>query len=651
MNFPQFAFNNVRRNSRAYFAFFLSSAFMVMIFFSYSVFIYHPGITNIELGMNSAAGMKIASYIVFIFAFFFVLYSISAFLKMRNLEFGILMMLGARSGQINRLILIENMLIGILSIVTGVSFGMLLSKLFLLLSTTIMGMDPLPLYWPMKALMITSISFISLFLVISIFTLLFIRKHQVLELLKGNVKPKKEPHVSWLFSLFGLLLLTAGALAIRKQLSPSSLVVAAVTGIAGTYFFYSQLSVLGIRLLKLSRKRLWRGTNLVWISEMSYKIKDNARMLFLVTVVTSIACMASGILLSINQDNKATYLGNPFALINSSFKPQSTPIDLEPIRSKLKNAGVEYTENKFESLRAFIQIPGDDDLQTVELVPVSMFNALAPQMNLNIVDSLTGNAAEMLINSKYTSRVFTTNQTILLNHQNELKHINLVLKDVVIPDVYPLSPYSDTLLIVDDSFYNNFLHTNASPKNLLVSYLYKVPAWDGPPPKENSTEAVITKELVQWNKDTNNANNDWNYILTARAQSYLYTKQTTAMLSFIGIFIALIFSLSSASFLFFKLHTELNADKPMYKALSKIGLSTKEMSASATRQISVLFYIPIVVATIQTLVVIRPVLNQMNITNVTVPVLFTSATFLAVQTIYFMIARSRYIHSLKKIMV
>lgn len=41
MNFPQFAFNNVRRNSRAYFAFFLSSAFMVMIFFSYSVFIYH----------------------------------------------------------------------------------------------------------------------------------------------------------------------------------------------------------------------------------------------------------------------------------------------------------------------------------------------------------------------------------------------------------------------------------------------------------------------------------------------------------------------------------------------------------------------------------------------------------------------------------
>lgn len=89
----------------------------------------------------------------------------------------------------------------------------------------------------------------------------------------------------------------------------------------------------------------------------------------------------------------------------------------------------------------------------------------------------------------------------------------------------------------------------------------------------------------------------------------------------------------------------------MYTALSKIGLSTKEMSASATKQISVLFYIPIVIATIQTLVVIRPILKQMNITDVTLPVLMTSGTFLAVQTLYFFIARSRYIHSLKKIMV
>ncbi|KTD88534.1 FtsX-like permease family protein [Paenibacillus etheri] len=648
MNFPQFAFNNVKRNSRAYFAFFLSSAFMVMIFFSYSVFIYHPGVASIELGTNSAAGMKIASYIVFVFAFFFVLYSISAFLKLRNLEFGILMMLGARSGQINKLILIENMLIGLLSIITGMSFGMLLSKLFLLLSTTIMGMDHLPFYWPVKPLLITSISFISLFLVISIFTLLFIRKHQVLDLLKGNVKPKKEPRVSWLLSLLGLLLLTAGALAIRKQLSPITLLVAAVTGIAGTYFFYSQLSVLGIRLLKLSRKRLWRGTNLLWISEMSYKIKDNARMLFLVTVVTSLACMASGFILSMNQANIELYKNSPFAMEYSIYKPGKTPPDLEPIHNKLQNAKVEYTENKIELISASIQSPGKEDTQSIDLISWSQFNQLSSKMDMSEVAPLSDKEAVLLLNPQLNSQNYTTNQKILLKVQNDTE---LMLKEVQIPKSHPMGQYTSSLLIVDDSLYKNISSSAAKYTRSYVKYLYKIPAWDGPPPVETSPEAIITKELIQWSRDSNNTNNQYISILDARADNYLITKQGMAMLSFIGIFIALIFSLSSASFLFFKLHTELNADKQMYNALSKIGLSVKEMSASATRQISVLFYIPIIVATIQTLVVIRPVLKQISVTNVTVPVLITSGVFLAVQTIYFIIARSRYIQSLKKMMV
>ncbi|MEK4296433.1 ABC transporter permease [Paenibacillus sp. FSL R5-0914] len=647
MNFPQFAFNNVRRNSRAYFAFFLSSAFMVMIFFSYSVFIYHPSITNIALGANSASGMQIASYIVFIFAFFFVLYSISAFLKMRNLEFGILMILGARPGQINKLILIENMLIGMLSIVTGTSFGMLLSKLFLLLSTTIMGMEPLPFYWPMKALIITSISFISLFMVISIFTLLFIRKHQVLELLKGNVNPKKEPRVSFLFSLFGFLLLTIGALAIRKQLSPSSLLVAAVTGIAGTYFFYSQLSVLGIRLLKLSRKRLWRGTNLLWISEMSYKIKDNARMLFLVTVVTSIACMASGFLLSINQANTEHYKKTSFAMNYSNYNPKGEMPALGHIHNKLQNAKVEYTENKVDLISASIQGMDKETILNIDIISQSEFNQLAPQMNVPEVGPLSEKEAVLLLSPHIRTQNYAANQTVLLKSQ---KDEELLLKELRTPKIHPMDPMASSLLIVDDSFYDKF-SSAAKYTRPYVRYLYTIPAWDGPTPEDKSPEAVITRELIQWSKASNSASHQNNALLTARADSYLSTKQGTAIFSFIGIFIALIFSLSSASFLFFKLHTELNTDKQMYSALSKIGLSTKEMSASATKQISVLFYIPIVIATIQTLVVIRPILKQMNITDVTLPVLITSGTFLAVQTLYFIIARSRYIHSLKKIMV
>src|SRR3569832_261470 len=127
--------------------------------------------------------MTVATWIVYVFAFFFVLYSISVFLKSRNREYGILMILGAQSRQISLLILLENMLIGLVAIISGIASGLLLSKLFLIISTRMMEMEELPFYWPIKAMAVTASAFILLFLVISVFTLFFIRSSQAMELL------------------------------------------------------------------------------------------------------------------------------------------------------------------------------------------------------------------------------------------------------------------------------------------------------------------------------------------------------------------------------------------------------------------------------------------------------------------------------------
>ncbi|SET97517.1 FtsX-like permease family protein [Paenibacillus sp. NFR01] len=647
MSFPQFAFNNVRRNSRAYMAFFLSSAFMVMIFFSYSVFVYHPGVRSVEMGENSAAGMKIASYIVYIFAFFFVLYSISAFLKRRNHEFGILTILGARPGQINRLIFLENMIIGLLSIATGIAGGMLLSRLFLLLSTRMIGIDNLPFYWPVKAMLITAAAFISLFLVISVFTLLFIRRNQVLELLTGTVKPKTPPKVSWLLALFGIALLTAGAVIIRMPVSPLTLLAAAVTGIAGTYFFYSQLTVLAMRVLKFSRRRLWQGTNLLWISEMGYKLKDNARMLFMVTVVTSLACMASGFLLSLTEANKTNYTQSPFAFSLTLYSGAEGDKELAMIRSTLGDAGVEYRENRVETLTTSIAETKDGSYTDLLMLPLSTYNELAPQMNRSVISGL-GEQQAVLINNgdKHLNGYSEGRDLVVIGVPGR----ELTLQSVDKVKVSPLGLYSRSLLVVDDRVYaEETAHASASA--LKIMYLYKIPAWDKGLPVSGEPETELSMQLAKWSSDHNREISNWDASLIARADQFMATRQSWMMLSFIGVFIALIFSLSSASFLYFRLHSELNTDMRMYHALSKIGLSIKEMSASATRQMALLFYIPILIAAIQTLVVIRPILHQIGIMSVTVPVLVTSCAFLAIQSVYFLAVRSRYIHSLRKIMV
>ncbi|KGE19119.1 FtsX-like permease family protein [Paenibacillus wynnii] len=651
MNFPQFAFNNVRRNSRAYIAYFLSSSFMVMVFFAYSVFIYHPGITNSDMGPRAATSMQVAAYIVYVFAFFFVLYSISSFLKSRNLEFGLLSILGARPGQINRLIFLENMIIGLSAIVTGLAGGMVLSKFFLLLSTKTIGIKELPFYWPMKAIVITSASFLSLFLVISIFTLLFIRKNKVLELLQGNAKPKKQPKASILLSLFGAALLAVGYYALRWELSPVAIVLAAVTGITGTYFFYSQLSVLFIRILQRSRRSTWRGTRLLWISEMSYKLRDNSRMLFLITVVTAIASMGAGVVLSINQAGREIYFANPFAITKTYYnkKPVTEPNRSEIIE-QLKAAGVDYTEVRADILDGFTK---GSQRGLLQLLGLSQYKQLGPLIDLPAESSLGLNEAILITPKDRKASDYVHNGMLTLEEQPTTE---LYIKDILVSDSLGFSPAEAPLLIVPDKWIETLSVAKSaqSGRNITstIMFLYKVPAWDtGSLPTVNSQEAKVGNYLTEWNESANKNNSDLSFYLRMRASNYLFLKQSTAMLSFISIFVALIFSVSSASFLYFKLHSELAADIRMYRALSKIGLSTREMSAAATKQIAILFYIPIVVSAIQSLVVISPILTEMGITNAVEPVLTTFAAYLILQTVFFLIVKSRYIHSLKKMMV
>ncbi|MFX3650524.1 MAG: ABC transporter permease [Paenibacillus sp.] len=652
MSFPQFAFNNIRRNGRAYIAFFLSSVFMVMIFFAYAVFIYHPYVKELPMGDTTATGMQVASIIVYVFAFFFVMYSISAFLKSRNKEFGILTILGAEPAQIRKLVILENMLIGCLSIIAGIGGGMLLSKLFLMLTTRFIGMDDLPFYFPVKAILITIGAFLLLFFCISLFTLIFIGNKRTLELLTGTSKPKKEPKASWFFSLLGLTLLTIGFVVLRSKLSGGTILLAAVTGIAGTYFFYSQLSVLIIHLLKRNRKTVWHGTRLLWISEMSYKMKDNARMLFMVTVVIAIASMSAVVILSLDQENREQFTNNDFAIQYNVYTP-TDQMDMSAINSALETAGLDYQQVYLEYFWS------DADQSAVSVMPLSHYNRFNTilgketfQLDSNsalFVDSRNEKDQAQIDRNRF--RNFSEGDTLTLNLEAGPMQARVTATDV--EPRFATLIYSTGVVVLPDEKFEEItqqVHEN----RLSGKVLYQIPAWGHAVPDRHSSEAMVSDQLLSF-ADTIRSDNasDENYsgYLSTRYGDFERFRQGTALFTFLGIFIGLIFSISSASFLYFRLHTDLEADGKMVHSLSKMGLSFQEMKRSSTVQIAILFFLPIGVALIETLVVVKPFLTEFGITNYTMPVLTVFGAFVLAQTFYFIVIRSRYIASLRKMMV
>ena len=110
MTFRQFAYRNVVRNRRIYAAFFMASVFSVMVFFLYSMLLFHPTIEDRFVQEIAIVGMGIAEIILYIFTVFFLFYSMRAFLQARSKEFGVLLHLGMEKRQLNRLILLKRCL-------------------------------------------------------------------------------------------------------------------------------------------------------------------------------------------------------------------------------------------------------------------------------------------------------------------------------------------------------------------------------------------------------------------------------------------------------------------------------------------------------------------------------------------------------------
>lgn len=647
MTFSQFAWNNVTRNARAYVAYFLCSTFSVAIFFSYAIFMFHPALLNDELGMTVQVGMKAAEFVIFFFSFFFVLYSISSFLKARKREFGILTILGAEQSQIYTIVFMENLIIGALSIVSGLGFGLLFSKLFLLLSTEITGLEGLNFYFPTQAIGLTAGAFSILFITISFTTTFFLRKQQTLELLKGSSKPKTEPKASVLLSFLSAACIGGAFFLIQKDIGQTYIYVLGL-GTIGTYFFFTQLSVYMIRLMKRSQDFFYRGVNLLWLSEMAYKIKDSARIFFIITVVTAMACGFLSIVLSGDSQIKREFRKNPFAIQYKSYDTLNPKWDQDVLRIDqiLDRNEIKYDKIQFESLLVNFE---EETSGSFGLIRLSDYKQLVGVFKLPDIEVLADQEAVIINNSSNSFNTKGEKQTEgfktypALTYSTSSSFDVLMQETAVMPEIYDAR-----LVVLSDEQYNDvYEQVLSSPdaRTPSATVFYKIPEWSNRHlPQEDSQELKVTGDIKMiMNKDLGS--------LSLRTMDFLQMQQRFSIFKFVWIFIAAMFSVSSVSFLYFKLYSDLKSDQRMYQSLSRIGLTEQEMSKSASIQLAVLFFLPLFIASLGAIITVELIRPELGGMDTTIRSSLTAVVgYFIVQVVYFIIIRALYIQKLKKAM-
>lgn len=647
MTFRQFVFRNVVRNKRTYAAYFLSSSFSVMIFFVCALFIFNPEIRDEMFYPVVLQAMVAAELIMYVFSFFFVLYSVSSFLKTRKREFGVLFLHGMTQGQFNKMVFLENIIIGLGSILTGMTSGIITGKLFLMAGSVFLGVPPLPFHLPIQAIGLTVGGYTLLFILISFFTSLMLRPITLIELFHSGLKPKPAAKVSPILSLLAAVLLlisytlaaTTTAASLIYRMFPVTLMT-----IISTYLLYTQLSIFLIRLMKQRRMFAWSRTRLISLSSLEYRLKDNAQMLFMVTTVLAVSFCSVGVFASIpvltkqfNEDYPAAigYMSKADDLLETQH--------LQTIRKDLTERSI-----PFESLSVPVKyvsvlsstIPDPPD--QLPLLSFSDYQKAAVMAGFPFEEEpLTGNDALVLVNSQ-NNRTHIRERTqatyTLDGSKDEITEIGYT-RYVAIPKYLLPELDEDSLfggLVVSDSRFSQ-ISSPLSTDHYTGFYVEDFQKTEG------IASQITNRGAVRYEMDKS-------YALTVSGTLFALKSSLYSMMLFAALLVGTVFFIAAGSFLYFRLYADLDYDFRFYATLSKMGLTDREFSRIITGQLALLFFVPIGTAILHSIFAFIA-LQSYFFLSIATEMGVVLIGFLIAQVLYFLFIRSQYLRKLKKALI
>lgn len=645
MTFRSLALSNIRGNWRSYSAFFLSSVFSVLIFYIYAAFLAHPDVVNgnIMAAAKVRRGMVFCEYLIVIFSFLFVLYSNSAFLKTRKQEFGLFSLFGMTKAQLRRLVIYENAAIAVLAIAVGIGLGMLFSKLFFMALGVLLDMDEtIPFAVPLKAVWMTGGGFFLLFMVISLWTALRIGRNEIIDLLNAARKPKGQlAYSKWLVALAIACLVTAYGVALSMNPETSagltSPLIVLVSVVIGTYFLFTQLSVLFLRFIQKRHGVYYKRTNMIVFAQLGYKIKDNARILFTVSLLSAVIMTALGAVYILQiGTTKQMVERSPYSIVYIEEGLNSHEV-IEPkkmedilhedgfkVTREAKFTGVKLTDPVVKS--GEVERTYDSSWGGAQIISLSDYNKLAESVGEPIQTLKEGTV-------KLSVPIYNVNpfgSGTVTGKVNDVQH-NFEMAEAINNTVMNTTNLNYVTVVMDDLSFAQLL-SGVPDDKLLVTYAFELSNWKKAGETAAKLQQLVPEELLP--------QTDFD-----RSIRYASSTEEISLTLFIGMFIALLFFIASGSMIYFKLFTEMQEDQAQFKSLSRIGMTRAEIRKIVVTQIGIVFFVPCVVGIVHTLFAMKSLDNLMESSN-WIYSFVVIGIYIAMQTIYFLFACGNYMKSM-----
>lgn len=639
MKFRQLALNNVKGNWRNYKAFLISSCLSIVVFFMYASFIYHPDVVggNISMREMISKGLESMNYIVVIFSALFILYANSTFLRARKKEFGLLTLIGGTKSQLGRMIILEQLMLGSIAIVVGIGLGMLCSKLFFQALSVILKIDKtLPLVWNSKAVLITAGVYFILFLILSLFSVWTVGRLQIIDLLREARKQKVEPFAfTWLCVVGIGCIIVAYVLSFQVTFMNFIILFLPIVGltIGGTYLLFTQGSTVVLKALQKRKKSFYTYPNMFVLSNLIYKMKDNARFLFVISIITAVVSSAVGTLYVFFEDMSYKAVTSTPHAISYEEKGIHTHNVIKEGKTKelIKKHGFEeareVTYVKLPGTQKITMFNGEHEMP-MAIVSEKEYNAEVRKQKREQVREIHNapGSATMVITDMANDMMKidrTKPHEIKINGQTQSVQLNK-------PTLFSVFNDSEYLIVNDQDFEK---YAKLVPDEEKTKYYgYYIEDW-------KSTEDLVLdlkKEIVP----------DKQVELNNSVLVYKNIRESGAITMFIGFFVAVLFFFFACSMTYFKWFNDKEQDRIQFKSLKRIGMTDKEIRKIAIRQMGVIFFIPIVIGAIHSGFALHT-LGKMLYLDLWKSGAIVIGSYIVASAIYFIIAQRGYLKHVK----
>ena len=640
------SWNNMKKSIKDYAIYFLTLVLGVAIFYMFNSIDSQQAMLEISESTREIIKLMISmlgyvSVFVAVVLGLLIVYANNFLINRRKKEFGIYMTLGMGKRQISKIILMETILVGIISLIVGLIIGIFASQFMSVLVAKMFeaDMSKFQFVFSKDACIKTCIYFAVMYVAVMFFNTFTISRYKLINLLNATKKNEsikiKKPVISILVFLFGAGILgyaywkvtgDVNSLTTADKILPPILM-----GIVGTISIFWSLSGFVIQVAQKMKSTYLKDTNMFVLRQINNKINTTIISMSVICLMLFMTISILSVSLSLRNTMQRELADMTPVDLNLS-KTANLPESYTNRQGKVINYTKEQIEDSKISIEETLKNNGLDMsvLKDVVEIPIYTSNDLTwedffgedygkvkaqfPKLDYGAAEAIVKISDYNKIAKLYGTEQYELKDDeyiVLCDYDNMAEIRNQVLNEgghkLTIAGKEYKSKYANCK--------NGYIEMAASHIN---TGIILVP--DNCPLTEDIKEKTVF--VANYNVETDEEKEEIEKIFADNNNSILLQNLdnkgidldgitkiviiqssvgVASIVTFIAIYLGIIFLIASAAILALKQLTESSDNKQRYLVLRKIGCDEKMINKALFSQIAIFFGLPLILAIIHSI--------------------------------------------------